>query len=350
MVYNAVHCLDSCGGCARRIAERGAMVPFVVLLGMIAILFGVGAIAFGIPNNAFGFGNTMITAGATAVSAGFIVLALATVLRAIERIGRAPAASAEAVALPEPADQAAARQRPPMPAAPPLAPRAVEAPLGAHPPSPAQREEGSRTPASRPAPPLRGERAPVPGARPPVRAGQPREPVPELPRDVVESPLPVAARNLAPIPAAAAEPAVAAPGREAAAPVPPPERRRFFAWTRRSAAREPAQLPPEPKVAPAAPHPGPSFGDVDPSAEAAHWADHGVDREVRQEPPPPDRAGASRQPQHGQETHVEVLKSGIVDGMAYTLYSDGSIDAEFPDGKLRFASIDELCRHLEGQG
>ena len=38
-------------------AERGAMVPFVVLLGMIAILFGVGAIAFGIPNNAFGFGG-----------------------------------------------------------------------------------------------------------------------------------------------------------------------------------------------------------------------------------------------------------------------------------------------------
>ncbi len=341
------------------------MVPFVVLLGMIAILFGVGAIAFGIPNNAFGFGNTMITAGATAASAGFIVLALAAVLRAIERIGRAPAASAEAVALPEPADQAAARLRPAVPAAPPLAPRAVEAPpvalvgrlqrLGRQ----AHRrervldlvdEEGLPPPAPRPAPPLRGERAPAPGARPPARAGQPREPVPELPRDIVEPPpLSAAARNLAPIPAAE-EPAVAASGRDAAVPAPPPERRRFFAWTRRSSAREPAQQPPEPKVALAAPHPGPSFGDVDPSAEAVHWADHGVDQEVRREPPPPDRAGASRQPHHGQETHVEILKSGTVDGMAYTLYSDGSIDAEFPDGKLRFASIDELRRHLEEQG
>ncbi|MGZ8396979.1 MAG: DUF308 domain-containing protein, partial [Rhodoplanes sp.] len=39
-----------------------------------------------------------------------------------------------------------------------------------------------------------------------------------------------------------------------------------------------------------------------------------------------------------------------VGGMSYTLYTDGSIDAEFPDGKLRFASIEELRRHLEEQG
>jgi len=46
---------------------------------------------------------------------------------------------------------------------------------------------------------------------------------------------------------------------------------------------------------------------------------------------------------------VEILKQGTVDGMSYTLYTDGSIDAEFPDGKLRFNSIDELRQHLEAQ-
>jgi hypothetical protein len=33
--------------------------------------------------------------------------------------------------------------------------------------------------------------------------------------------------------------------------------------------------------------------------------------------------------------------------MGYTLYVDGSIEAELPDGTLRFASINELRAHLE---
>jgi hypothetical protein len=44
---------------------------------------------------------------------------------------------------------------------------------------------------------------------------------------------------------------------------------------------------------------------------------------------------------------VAILKSGVVDGMAYTLYVDGSIEAELPQGTLRFASINELRAHLE---
>jgi hypothetical protein len=44
---------------------------------------------------------------------------------------------------------------------------------------------------------------------------------------------------------------------------------------------------------------------------------------------------------------VAILKSGVVDGMGYTLYVDGSIEAELPDGTLRFASINELRAHLE---
>ena len=47
------------------------------------------------------------------------------------------------------------------------------------------------------------------------------------------------------------------------------------------------------------------------------------------------------------QPEVTVLKSGIVDGMAYSLYSDGSIEAQMPEGMMRFASIDELRAHLD---
>jgi hypothetical protein len=42
-----------------------------------------------------------------------------------------------------------------------------------------------------------------------------------------------------------------------------------------------------------------------------------------------------------------VLKSGVVEGMAYTLYSDGSIEAQLPQGTLRFGSINALRHHIE---
>jgi hypothetical protein len=46
-------------------------------------------------------------------------------------------------------------------------------------------------------------------------------------------------------------------------------------------------------------------------------------------------------------TPISVLKSGVVDGMAYTLYSDGSIEAQLPQGTLRFGSIADLRNHIE---
>jgi hypothetical protein len=42
-----------------------------------------------------------------------------------------------------------------------------------------------------------------------------------------------------------------------------------------------------------------------------------------------------------------ILKSGVVEGMAYTLYADGSIEAELPNGTVRFGSIAELRTHIE---
>jgi hypothetical protein len=62
-------------------------------------------------------------------------------------------------------------------------------------------------------------------------------------------------------------------------------------------------------------------------------------------------SSADRQPSamshEDQRPPVTVLKSGVVDGMAYSLYSDGSIEAQMPEGMMRFASIDELRAHLD---
>jgi hypothetical protein len=59
-------------------------------------------------------------------------------------------------------------------------------------------------------------------------------------------------------------------------------------------------------------------------------------------------AAADRHPPPAQDQPpVTILKSGAVDGMAYSLYSDGSIEAQLPEGMMRFASIDELRAHLD---
>jgi hypothetical protein len=49
----------------------------------------------------------------------------------------------------------------------------------------------------------------------------------------------------------------------------------------------------------------------------------------------------------GATSDVSILKSGVVNGMPYTLYSDGSIEAQLPEGTLRFGSITELRNHIE---
>ena len=57
-------------------------------------------------------------------------------------------------------------------------------------------------------------------------------------------------------------------------------------------------------------------------------------------PPPKPAAPAVTAPE------ATVYKSGVIDGMAYTLFMDGSIEAELPQGKVRFASVDELQKYL----
>jgi hypothetical protein len=63
----------------------------------------------------------------------------------------------------------------------------------------------------------------------------------------------------------------------------------------------------------------------------------------------PEHAQAAVAPAatHHAAAPVSVLKSGVVEGMAYTLYSDGSIEAQLPQGTLRFGSISALRNHIE---
>jgi hypothetical protein len=62
--------------------------------------------------------------------------------------------------------------------------------------------------------------------------------------------------------------------------------------------------------------------------------------ETKTDEPAPDPAPSA-------EPSVRILKSGVIEGMAYTLYTDGSIEAELPQGTMRFATIEELRVFLD---
>lgn len=126
---------------------------------------------------------------------------------------------------------------------------------------------------------------------------------------------------------------------------------------------EPTPAEPRVEPTPPAPPPGDPFAPAraDPQRRAgprersfdAVWASESakpVPAAVRAPPEAPRESEsvplrATREPQA-----VSVLKSGVIEGMAYTLYSDGSIEADLPQGMVRFPSIDALRRHLAGQG
>lgn len=60
-----------------------------------------------------------------------------------------------------------------------------------------------------------------------------------------------------------------------------------------------------------------------------------------------DTAAASGESTEDQ-SDATVIKSGVVDGMSYTLYSDGSIEAKLPgEGPIRFSSLEALRTYLD---
>ena len=257
----------------------------MVLLGagLGLLLAGIGALGYGIPYKEFGFGNTLIIAGAVAACSGFLMIGLWAVARELQQISRRLGSGA------------VAGVQPAFPAESSLAPTLAPAAL-------------SRAPESVSA---------NPGAAPPWLEGRSDAPPPP--------------------------PAEAAPASK-------PRRNLLFTSTSRkereravARASEPlgpdllsADLRPNPPAVDAplvGPMP-PTFEDAWPKSERARRAGRG---------PAPDAAPAARD----DKPQVTVLKSGVVDGMAYSLYSDGSIEAQMPEGMMRFASIDELRAHLD---
>jgi hypothetical protein len=85
-----------------------------------------------------------------------------------------------------------------------------------------------------------------------------------------------------------------------------------------------------------------SFWPAPPRATRLGSAEHVAAASAAEEPLP-----ATTVPTAESAAAVSVLKSGVVDGMAYTLYSDGSIEAQLPGGTLRFGSITELRKHID---
>jgi hypothetical protein len=265
------------------------MLMVLLGAGIGLLLVGLGALGYGIPYKEFGFGNTLIVAGAGAVCSGFLMIGFWAVARQLQdisqRLGRGAVAG----------DQ------------------------------PAFRAEPSLPPSIAPPPP-------------------PRAPAEPAPADPAAAPPWVEGRSDAPPP----EPAVGV------APAPKPRRNLLFTSTsrkerERAAARASEPLAPDllsADLRPSAPsvdappfEPAPSpptFDDAWPRSERARRA--GRAAALPDAPAAPVRTDASQ---------VTVLKSGVVDGMAYSLYSDGSIEAQMPEGMMRFASIDELRAHLD---
>ena len=289
------------------------MAFLMLLAGIGLVVAGLLAIGFGIQIKEFSTGNTLIMAGVIGVCTGAIMLGLWVAVRELKNIARRLANG-----LPEARDEAVERPVPSVTAG-----RESTAAIGGFPTADEIGGPGafSSAPAFSPAPPPPWQNEAV------LRDHPIPEPLhPEPPPPVAKS-----KRNLMFSSTSRKERVQPRPG-EALPPDPMPQDTRS----------KPPAVPP---MAAAEPPPAP-FDDAWPCADRAKAAEMLPPR--RGSRPPPTLAEASAGPVHGRDApEVTVLKSGIVDGMAYSLYSDGSIEAEMPEDMMRFASIDELRVHLD---
>jgi hypothetical protein len=297
-----------------------SMMIVLMVVGVGTLLAGLLAIAYGILLE-LSLGNSLIVAGTVAACSGTILLGLCAVVTELKIIARQ---------LADPRSTADARVRAGLPQVAPSAVPAQPAVDDGH-----EFSQDQAAPSPAPPPPWHE----VAAAR-----GQPD---------------------------AAAEP-VHVP----AAPEAKPRRNLLFSSNlrkerERPAARveppvvaEPHPVPPAlPPMAEASEAPSPAtFDDAWPKAERApeRAPERAVERPraseaQRRSARNPNYAtnGSAAPDRHAPPARAEeppavtVLKSGVVDGMAYSLYSDGSIEAQMPEGMMRFASIDELRAHLD---
>jgi hypothetical protein len=265
------------------------MVVLLLLLGFIAAAAGMFGLGLGIPVKDTPFGAAVLVSSSIAITGGFILVGLAAAVTELRRVLQA---AMRETRLPERLDAERGQARR-------MEPRlgAAGAPGGAH-----VADAGDVIPTRFDAP--EEPRKTVREERPPLDAGKSRGPAPRP--------------AFRPASDAGAEPrrAPAAPVAEGFDAIRPSEYRK--------PAKPDAAAAPEPQ-AEVPPSAGTGAGDVKapPLSPAAEAAGPAAIRPVR------------------------VLKSGMINEVAYTLFSDGSIETQTPAGALRFRSIDEFRRHLE---
>jgi hypothetical protein len=284
------------------------MMTMLLIAGIAVLAAGLLAVVFGIPVKEFSFGNTLILAGAVAACTGVILLGLAVVVRELQNIARrlGPAnASATAREKSEPKLPSAAAGDQPAPAnldgAEPAGKQSPSSPASGQ-------EDGTARDRAR----ARGDAEPDAAPLEPAAATKAR-------------------RNLLFSSSSRRE-------RERAALTPD------------APAADSGPTPPVPPAAPKEPAPA-TFEDAWPQSDRARSDALRRPRtpstfaEPNAAAPAPERPAPTVRSE--EPAPVTVLKSGVVDGMAYSLYSDGSIEAQMPEGMMRFASIDELRSHLD---
>jgi hypothetical protein len=291
------------------------MMVGMLVAGFGLVLAGLLAVGYGITISEFSTGNTLILTGVSGVCTGAIMLGLWVAVRELRNIARRLGEGVVA----QPRGEVALRPVLPSGLSRETASGDASVPFNQ---AAAEENTGGVASAASSAPPWLDEAA----TRERPRGATPPEP----------------------------EPAEAAPAAK-------PKRNLLFSSTsrkerERAQARTSEPLPPdllsaglrpnppaEPPPVPAE-APPPSFDDAWPKSERSKPGEM-----------PPQRRGAPStftEPSGatapgGEQPAVTVLKSGVVDGMAYSLFSDGSIEAQMPEGMMRFASIDELRSHLD---
>jgi hypothetical protein len=291
-------------------------MPAIMTLGGIALsVLGLLVAFAGMPDRAagLGLGSDLIQTGAAIFAGGLIVAALGQVLRALREVADRVEEAGFGLSGPRPSMNDALAQETPMPL-----PRA-----NARNAAPEPQDEFSEIAAAA-TPPSRAPRAP--------RAA--REPQPQ--------PQPQAAPRTQPRPDPRREENFEPQQDEDLAGDFPVQREqpRWMRAQAETASRQPSagviplQSGRQSRTAPAV-----SAGQ--PRREQPAAAYEGAAAQRRQPAP---------EPLEEESGEVSVVRSGIIGGMAYTLYSDGAIEAELPSGMVRFNSFAELQEHVKRAG
>jgi hypothetical protein len=309
------------------------MSLILLILGILLTGAGIVTIGFGIPINEFNLGNTLIVSGTTAAVAGLILIGLAAAVDQLTQIAKALRlrAGARPASQPQAAEQAVPGALRPGPF-PVQAQGAVPAQLKAAMPAPprgpvvakpkAEDRAGEAAPAESEASFSAIERLRSSLARADRKAGDAAETEDHSPG------APPQADRGANLGTNGTAPAGSAGAVEALKKPP-------LDFLFRSRSREPQPQPFDSVWPKRGQRDG--LGDVGESVKPAA-AQAPIDR------PSPEMSPTS---EPDEVRPAAILKSGVVDGMAYTLYADGSIEAQLPQGTVRFGSIAELRAHIE---